>query len=233
MAYVFNGILIRDRLDPLTGGKIVTTGKAQLISDDGTTTVTQPAPTLDGQLLMANAVDTTGLTWTTPTFANLGLNAGTGLTITGNTIDANGSTTILANANDLEVNSSNTANQILLSSGTAGTAATFGALPLADSNAVTGVLPIANGGTNTSSFTTGDRLIATNAGNTALVDTGINPADIIVPTTATLTTVNNTPQTIFTSATTTDTLYYVTATFLARDTVDPSIIASFRVTGNN
>lgn len=121
-------------------------------------------------------VDTTALTFVQ--FSGSGqLTAGTGITKDANTLNVNGSTTIIANVDDVEVNSSNTANQILLSSGTVGTAATFGALPLADSNSVSGILGLSNGGTNASSFTAGSRLITTNSGNTALeassIDVGI------------------------------------------------------------
>lgn len=228
MPFRYENINIVQRLDPLVGGKVVTTGKAQLVTDDGTTTVPQAAPLSDGQILISDAGETTGMAWNTPTLANLGIIAGTGLSETGNTINANGSATILANADNLEVNSSNTANQVLLSSGTAGTAATYGSLPLNDSNAVTGILPFANGGTGASSFSSGSSLVATNPGNTALVSTGINPADL-GPTTATLTTVNNTPQTILTVPTTTDTLYYIKAIFLARQANDGSIVASLKV----
>ena len=65
----------------------------------------------------------------------------------------NGSDTILINANNVEVNSSGISNQILLSSGTPGTASTFGALPLSNANSVTGILNVARGGTGASTFT--------------------------------------------------------------------------------
>jgi len=79
--------------------------------------------------------------------------AGTGLTKTGDTINAGGSTTIIANADDLEVNSSGTQYQVLLSSGTVGSAATFGALPINETNAISGTLGVPNGGTGTTTFT--------------------------------------------------------------------------------
>jgi hypothetical protein len=66
-----------------------------------------------------------------------------------------------------------------LSSGTVGTAATYGAITLSNTNSVTGTLPIANGGTGASSFTTGNRIIATNVGNTALVDTSLDPTQVV------------------------------------------------------
>lgn len=105
--------------------------------------------------------------------------AGTGMTKSGNTFNVNGSSTIIANADDLGVNSSSTANQVLLSSGSVGTASTFGGLPLSDSNAVDGILGFTNGGTGASSFTTGSRLVATNVGNTALETSTIDPSDLV------------------------------------------------------
>ena len=47
--------------------------------------------------------------------------AGDGLTRSGNILDVGGSSTVIANADNLEVNSSSTANQVLLSSGVVGT----------------------------------------------------------------------------------------------------------------
>ena len=74
------------------------------------------------------------------------ITAGTGLTKSGNTINAVGSTTIFAAADALEVNSNGTQYNVLLSGGTAGVASTFGQLPLNEGNAVTGILAVANGG---------------------------------------------------------------------------------------
>jgi hypothetical protein len=103
--------------------------------------------------------------------------AGNGLTETGLTIDVGGSTTIFAAANNIFVNSSATANQVLLSQGTVGNQATWGAVPLANANAVTGILPLANGGTNSSltgvsgavAYSTGSQLSLTSAGTTGQV----------------------------------------------------------------
>jgi hypothetical protein len=123
-------------------------------------------------------VDTTVLNFTQYSGAGQ-IDAGTGMTKAGNTLNVGGSSTVIANADTLDVNSSSTINQILLSSGSVGTASTFGALPLGNSNAVSGILDIANGGTNVSSFTAGSRLLATNSGNTALETTSLDPANII------------------------------------------------------
>jgi hypothetical protein len=86
--------------------------------------------------------------------------AGAGLTKSGNTIDAVGSTTILANADTLEVRSTGTGGQILRSTGTASQAAVWGQVDLADSDAVTGISAIANGGTGASSLTANRMLMS-------------------------------------------------------------------------
>ena len=94
------------------------------------------------------------------------ITAGTGLTKTGNTINAVGSTTIFAAADALEVNSNGTQYNVLLSGGTAGVASTFGQLPLNQSGAVTGELAVANGGTGLS--TIGANLLMTGDGTNSL-----------------------------------------------------------------
>ena len=96
------------------------------------------------------------------------ITAGTGLTKTGNTINAVGSTTIFAAADALEVNSNGTQYNVLLSGGTAGVASTFGQLPLNQSGAVTGILAVANGGTGASTLT-GNRLLMANGTNAITV----------------------------------------------------------------
>ena len=94
------------------------------------------------------------------------ITAGTGLTKSGNTINVVGGTTIDADANAIHVNSSGTANQILLSAGTVGNEATYGSLPLGDSNAVSGTLAVGTGGTGLASWTAGDMIYA--SGTTTL-----------------------------------------------------------------
>jgi hypothetical protein len=122
-----------------------------------------------------------GSTLTYTQFSGAGeITPGTGMTKNGNILNVNGSTTIYAASTSLYVNSSNVANQILLSSGTIGNASTFGALPLADSNAVSGILPFSRGGTGVSSFTTGNRIIQTNSGNTGLQTSTIDPSTIVI-----------------------------------------------------
>ena len=91
---------------------------------------------------------------------------GTGLTKTGNTINAVGSTTIRANADTLEVKSTATAGQVLRSTGTANAAAVYGQLDLANSNAVTGISAVANGGTGVN--TIGANQLMTGDGTSAV-----------------------------------------------------------------
>ncbi len=126
------------------------------------------------------------------------ITGGSGLTKTGSVLDVGGSATIISNSDTIEVNSSATANQVLLSSGSVGTASTYGALPLNNSSSVTSTLGIANGGTNTSSFTAGSRIISTNSGNTALESTTIDPTNIVqLASTQTLTNKTFTDSTIY------------------------------------
>ena len=100
------------------------------------------------------------------------ITAGTGLTKSGNTINAVGSATIIANSDSLEVNSSGTEHQILRSGGSAGTAATFGQLALNQSAAVTGTLGFANGGTGLTTFGKGSVLVANAADTLTALDGG-------------------------------------------------------------
>ena len=181
-------------------------------------TLSYDLPTNSGKVkvdgIVALSVNPTGVTIpTTLTMTNLGgsgnrnigvdndgnivvntpmvITAGDGLTIDGsNDLDVGGSATIIANANDIEVNSSATANQVLLSSGTVGTAATFGAIPLGDANSVSGTLAVSNGGTGTVTLTMGNFLQGNGTG--AVTATKAIPTGTVVGTTDTQTLTNKT-----------------------------------------
>jgi len=82
----------------------------------------------------------------------LAYGAGSGLTLTGRSFSVNttGASTGLA-ANNVIVRSTATSGQVLRSTGTAGAEAAWGALDLTNTNAVTGALGVANGGTGANS----------------------------------------------------------------------------------
>jgi hypothetical protein len=106
--------------------------------------------------------------------------AGAGLSLASGTqfnVKTDGSTTYIDSLNNVAVKSSATGNQVLLSNGSS-TTPTWGALPLNNSNAVTGVLGTANGGTglNTSAAANGQLLIGNGTGltlSTLTAGTGI------------------------------------------------------------
>ena len=84
------------------------------------------------------------------------VNVGIGLTKIGDTLDVNliGSNTITSIGNSLRVRSSSIQHQVLLSTGSSSSEAIWGALPLNQNSAVSGALPIANGGTGATTKTT-------------------------------------------------------------------------------
>ena len=155
----------------------VTSGAYTYVEEGSTCGTCQFALTTHNPITVGGSSGT-DLIWTQISGAGQ-ITPGTGMTKNGNVLNVGGSNTILANANTLEVNSSATPNQILLSSGTTGTTASYGALPLGDSNSVSGVLTFANGGTNTNAFGTPSRIVATNSNNNALETTNLNPSDVI------------------------------------------------------
>ena len=169
--------LTLDRATDFDQDSEVTTGAFTFI-EEGTVNSSSAWVLTTGNPIIIGGASGTSLTFAQ--FSGAGqIIAGNGLTKSGNTLDIGGSNTIISNADNLEVNSSSTANQVLLSSGTLGTAATYGAVPLNNSNATTGTLPINRGGTNTTSFSAGSRLIATNSGNTGLETSSLDPSSVI------------------------------------------------------
>ena len=86
---------------------------------------------------------------------------GAALSLTGNTFDVrvDNSTIRVDGGNNLAVLSDSVIDHVLLSQG-AGNTATWGALPINNNDAVTGVLRAVNGGTGHGSYTAGDMLYA-------------------------------------------------------------------------
>jgi hypothetical protein len=111
------------------------------------------------------------------------ITAGKGIIKNGNSLNVGGSETIIANANNLQINSSNLINQILLSSGTVGKTAYFGSLPLGHSNSVSGVLRVQNGGSGATYFSSGYFLEGN--GSSAITASKVIPNGAVVGTTDT------------------------------------------------
>ena len=177
-------VLVKDQTDAKQNGiyKVTTAGAvgAALVltrADDaniaaeltgGTFTFVEQGSTQqeNGYVFSHNGTPTFGTTLLTVSqFSGAGqITAGEGLTKNGNVIDVVGGTTIDADTNAIHVNSSGTANQILLSAGTVGNEATYGQLPLGDSNAVAGTLAVANGGSGATTFTDHGLLVGSGTG---------------------------------------------------------------------
>ena len=177
-------VLVKDQTDAKQNGiyKVSTAGAvgAALVltrADDaniaaeltgGTFTFVEQGSTQqeNGYVFSHNGTPTLGTTLLTVSqFSGAGqITAGEGLTKNGNVINVIGGTTIDADTNAIHVNSSGTANQILLSAGTVGNEATYGQLPLGDSNAVAGTLAVANGGSGATSFTDHGLLVGSGTG---------------------------------------------------------------------
>ncbi|MEM4260719.1 MAG: hypothetical protein QXG00_05775 [Candidatus Woesearchaeota archaeon] len=95
--------------------------------------------------------------------------AGSGLSLTGNTFSINESLTIGVVAGNIVVRSSNITNQVLLSQGNTNSPAIWGALPLNDSNSVTGILNVQNGGTGLNNVPENNVLVGTGTSSLALI----------------------------------------------------------------
>ncbi len=148
---------------------------AQSVIDMGTNKITNlGTPTVNSDATTKLYVDTA--------VGGSGLTAGDGIDITTNVISVVGSATILSAPAGVSVNSSSTANQLLLSSGTVGTASTFGAVPLGNSNSVTGTLVVGNGGTGATTFTTNGVLIGNGTSAVGTSSTTLNSAGTLTMT---------------------------------------------------
>lgn len=163
----------------ITGGSFTFVEEGAVNGDTGWVVSSDGSPT----------VGTDPITWVQ--FSSAGVaSAGTGLTKTGTVFNVNlGATTInVDGGDDLIVNSSATANQVLLSAGSIGTEASWGALPLDNVNSTTGLLPKDRGGLNTdiTAFADGSLIVTDNtngdvdeitigAANTVLRSNGTTP----------------------------------------------------------
>ena len=107
------------------------------------------------------------------------ITAGNGLVKNGNELSVVGSTTIVSSPTGVFVNSSAIANQVLLSSGSVGTEAVYGSIQLGSSDAVSGVLPIVNGGTGSTLFDP-SRIVASSSDASSLVSTNLDPSTVVI-----------------------------------------------------
>lgn len=135
-------------------------GSALLKVNDGTTYLSALQATGHTDALVTKAYINNRISDST-------LSAGAGLTNTNNVLSVNvaASTIKLNGSYNLIVNSSVTANQVMLSSGISGQEAVWGAIPLNNTNAITGTLSVPNGGTGHTTYQPNDLLVG-NTGNT-------------------------------------------------------------------
>lgn len=134
-----------------------------------------PTPT-SGQ-----TTDAANVQYVTNAITGSTLTAGNGISIISSVVAVvSANTTILVNGSGVSVGSSATANQILLSSGTVTTAATWGALPLGNANSVTGTLAVGNGGTGATTFASNGVLIGNTTSAIQVSSTTINAAGTMV-----------------------------------------------------
>ena len=169
-----------DATSEISGGTFTFVEEGTTNADSGWVISTDGAITLG----------TTAHTWTQFSGAGM-ITAGDGLTKSGNTLNANvDDATIKVVSDALQVGSSGTANQVLLSSGTAATAPSYGALPLANASAVSGVLAVANGGTGAATHTNGNVLLG--AGANAITSAKAAPSGDFVGSSDTQTLTNKT-----------------------------------------
>jgi len=157
-----------DATGKLTGGSFVFVEQGTTLGDTGWVVSTNGSPVIGTDVIAFVQFSSAGV-----------VQAGVGLSKTGTTLNANiGATTITVDGtNNFIVNSSATANQVMLSAGTIGTEASFGALPLGNTASVTGLLAQAHGGLNTdvSTFATGS-LFVQNATGSVVTELAIGTA---------------------------------------------------------
>jgi hypothetical protein len=108
--------------------------------------------------------------------------AGNGLLLTGNSFSAVGSSTIISSGSGLSVNSNAVVGQPLLSSGTVGVDAAYGALALGSATSVSGTLPVNRGGTGAATFTANTLLFGNGTSAIQSSSTTVDSAGSIVMT---------------------------------------------------
>ena len=192
----YSYIEIRNALTFRPGGYIIQPDRGTLVTANGTGSIALAPPVADRVFLasdISNAVgnNPSGLLWSQITLddidlSNIGALAGNGLVYANDQFNVVGGDTIGVNADNIYVNSGDvtTLGQPLLSTGTVGTEAAYGALDLAAPGTVINSLPVTNGGTGVTSFTP-NTLLAADA-NGDLIFTDYSPDDIM-PTTGTAT----------------------------------------------
>lgn len=190
-------VLVKDQTDPLENGIYIVTSITGTSSfersedHDGTPTsevsagnftfVEQGTTQADtGWVTQGDGIlilNTDDIIWTQ--FSGSGtFIAGEGLLKTGNVLSINVTdvTTGIVSDNVI-VRSTATSGQVLRSTGTDGMEATWGTLDLTNSNAVTGSLTVANGGTGQSTFTSSE--ILQGNGTNGITSTGITTDSIV------------------------------------------------------
>lgn len=144
---------------PVTGADATPTFRSLVVAD-------LPVGSAQHQFLV------TGATPFAPSYVSLTTLAGDGLSHSAGALNINVGASLTLVADTLQVKSSSTANQTLLSAGSPGTDPTWGALPLGSSNAVTGLLGSSNGGTGVNNggatLTFGSSVAITGGGTLAL-----------------------------------------------------------------
>jgi formylmethanofuran dehydrogenase subunit D len=172
--------------------------------------------------LSANTTDAASVQYVLNTVGS-SFTAGNGISITSGVIAvvaANASITV--SGSGIYVPSSTTANQVWLSSGTATTAPTWGAVPLGNSNSVTGTLAVGNGGTGATTFASNGILIGNTTSAVQVSSTTLNAAGTLTMAGAFMATYRN----VATAVTINATDYLLTVTNTAAIAITLTAVAS-------
>lgn len=187
MAFVYDRLVVGTELLCQSGGYLLDNARASIITADGATSVSLPPPEKDGMVLTADVSDVnsaSGLAWKAIDPASLDLSslAGSGLSYQDSNLAIKPSETIKTIDGAVSVASDISSGHPLLSTGSATSAPKYGALDLA-STGVTGVVPVARGGTGMSSLPLSSVLTTDSKGGVSGID-----LSSLLPTTATMTT---------------------------------------------